>query len=137
MVKILCCLLLRGKYQVLYCSNCFGLGKGFYKTLLYFTCVFPYTEDKQKRYHWTSQLLTVCDYLSRDEARAVLRLDVTDPPQIVLASINLFSALLGCCECVSVCVYVCVCVCMYMYVFVSVCVHSAYITILYFHYSPA
>jgi hypothetical protein len=53
-------------------------------------------EDKQKRYHWTSQLLTVCDYLSRDEARAVLRLDVTDPPQIVLASINLFSALLGC-----------------------------------------
>ena len=67
------------------------------------TCFSP-AEDKQKRYHWTSQLLTVCDYLSRDEAQAVLRIAVTDPPQIVLASIKLFSALLGCCKCVCVCV---------------------------------
>ena len=59
----------------------------------------PLTEDKQRRYHWISRLLTVCDYLSRDEAQAVLRLEVADSPQIVLASLNLLSALLGCCEC--------------------------------------
>ena len=41
----------------------------------------------------------MCDYLCRDEAQAVLRLEVYDSPQIVLASLNLLSALLGCCEC--------------------------------------
>lgn len=61
--------------------------------------------DKQRRYHWTSQLLKLCDYLSRDEGRAVIRLDVTHNRQVVLASVNLLTALLGCCECVCMCAY--------------------------------
>lgn len=55
-------------------------------------------EDKQRRYHWISQLLKVCDYLTRDENRSVLRLEVRDSPQIVLASLDLLSTLLGCCK---------------------------------------
>ena len=64
------------------------------------TCVFQLliSGDRQKIYHWISQLLRVCDYLCREEGQALLRLNPTDNPQIVLASVNLFSALLGCCE---------------------------------------
>jgi len=56
------------------------------------------SEDKQKHYHWASLMLRVCDFLIRDEPQVVLRLELSERPQVVQSSLSLLSAVLSCCE---------------------------------------